>query len=75
MLTMSQINHIKDLSNCGYCISEISEKLVLIWDPGPAQVDFGEADFYEAGNVYCNFCHYLKKYPEFDSYFRKGRTS
>ena len=26
MLKMSQINHIKDLSNCGYRISEISEK-------------------------------------------------
>lgn len=143
MLTMSQINHIKDLSNCGYRISEISEKtganpktirkylaqddfspappvilskpskldpfkpvidewleedkkhwrkqhhtaqrvfdrlvaehgyggsynlvqrymkkrrsvqvekanLELIWDPGPAQVDFGEADFYEAGKL------------------------
>ena len=25
--------------------------------------------------VYCNFCHYLKKYPEFDSYFRKSRPS
>ena len=25
MLTMSQINHIKDLSNCGYRISEISD--------------------------------------------------
>ena len=141
MLTMSQVNHIKDLSNCGYRISEISketgtdpktirkylsqedfspappvtvekpsildpfkpvirewleddkkhwrkqhhtakrvyERLVeeqgyagsysivqrylkkcrsqqvekanleLIWDPGPAQVDFGEADFIEAG--------------------------
>ena len=22
--------------------------------------------------VYCNFCHYLRKYPEFDSYFRKN---
>lgn len=143
MLIMSQINHIKDLSNCGYRISEISEKtgtdpktirkylaredfsptppviqempskldpfksaiqkwleddkkhwrkqhhtakrvyerlkeeygfegsysivqrymkkcrsvqtqkanLELIWDPGPAQVDFGEADFYEAGKL------------------------
>lgn len=141
MLTMSQINHIKDLSNCGYRISEIAKEtgtdpktirkylsqedfspappvlaekpsildpfkpvidqwleedkkhwskqhhtaqrvydrlveeqgytgsysivqrylkkcrtqrvekanLELIWDPGPAQVDFGEADFYEAG--------------------------
>lgn len=143
MLKMSQINHIKDLSNCGYRISEISEKtgadpktirkylaqedfspappviqekpskldpfkpviqgwldedkkhwrkqhhtaqrvfdrlvaehgytgsysvvqrymkkcrirqtekanLELVWDPGPAQVDFGEADFYEAGKL------------------------
>ena len=141
MLTMSQINHIKDLSNCGYRVSEIAKEtgtdpktirkylsqedfsptppvkverpsildpfkpvikqwleddkkhwrkqhhtaqrvydrlaeehgytgsysivqrylkkcrtqrmekanLELIWDPGPAQVDFGEADFYEAG--------------------------
>lgn len=141
MLTMSQINHIKDLSNCGYRISEIAKEtgtdpktvrkylsqedfspepplmvakpsildpfkpvidqwleddkkhwkkqhhtarriyerladeqgytgsysivqrylkkcrtqrvekanLELIWDPGPAQVDFGEADFYESG--------------------------
>ena len=143
MLTMSQINHIKDLSSCGYRISEISEKtgsdpktirkylsqddfspvppiaqenpskldpfkpviqewleedkkhwrkqhhtaqriyerlteehsytgsysivqrylkkcrsqrvekanLELVWDPGPAQVDFGEADFYEVGTL------------------------
>lgn len=143
MLTMPQINHIKDLSNCGYRISEISKKtgtdpktirkylaqddfspvppitqekpskldtfkpviqewlnedkkhwrkqhhtaqrvyerlkeehgytgscsvvqrcmkkcrsvrtekanLELIRDPGPAQVDFGEADFYEAGKL------------------------
>ena len=144
MLKMSQINHIKDLSNCGYRVSEIAketgtdpktirkylsqedfsptppvmverpsnldpfkpviqewleddkkhwskqhhtaqrvyERLVaehgytgsysivqrylkkcrtqrvekanleLIWDPGPAQVDFGEADFYESGKMY-----------------------
>ena len=143
MLAMSQINHIKDLSNCGYRISEISKEtgtdpktirkylsqedfsptppvmakkpsildpfkpiiqkwleddkkhwrkqhhtaqrvydrlvdehgytgsysivqrylkkcrmqqvekanLELVWDPGPAQVDFGEADFYEAGKT------------------------
>lgn len=25
--------------------------------------------------VYCNFCHFLKKYPEFDSYFRKNKHS
>ena len=143
MYAMSQINHIKDLSNCGYRISEISKKtgadpktirkylsqedfspvppvvqtqpskldpfkpvihewldedkkhwrkqhhtaqriyerlveeqgytgsysvvqrylkkcrsvqtekanLELVWDPGPAQVDFGEADFYENGKL------------------------
>lgn len=25
--------------------------------------------------VYCNFCHYLKEYPEFESYFNKKRPS
>lgn len=25
--------------------------------------------------VYCNFCHYLGKYPEFNSYFKKNRPS
>jgi transposase len=32
-------------------------------------------DNHEYNGVYCNFCHYLKKYPEFDSYFRKSRHS
>lgn len=25
--------------------------------------------------TYCNFCNYLRKYPEFDSYFRKHKPS
>lgn len=25
--------------------------------------------------VYCNFCHYLRKYPKFDSYFRKSKPA
>ena len=35
------------------CRSIQTEKanLELIWDPGPAQVDFGEADFYETGKL------------------------
>jgi transposase len=35
------------------CRSQRVEKanLELVWDPGPAQVDFGEADFYEAGTL------------------------
>ncbi len=30
-------------------------------------------DNYGFTGVYCNFCHYLRKYPEFDSYFKKSR--
>ena len=35
------------------CRSVQTEKvnLELVWDPGPAQVDFGEADFYESGKL------------------------
>lgn len=35
------------------CRTRQTEKanLELIWDPGPAQVDFGEADFYEQGKL------------------------
>jgi len=35
------------------CRSQQLEKasLELVWDPGPAQVDFGEADFYENGKL------------------------
>lgn len=32
-------------------------------------------DNHDFTGVYCNFCHSLRNYPEFDSYFRKGRPS
>lgn len=32
-------------------------------------------DNYSYHGVYCNFCHYLKEYPEFDSYFKAKRPS
>lgn len=32
-------------------------------------------DNYNYSGTYCNFCSYLKTYPEFDSYFRKHRPS
>ena len=32
-------------------------------------------DNHNYSGAYCNFCFYLKKYEEFDSYFRKGRPS
>ncbi len=43
MLTMSQINHIKDLSNCGYCISEISQKTCT--DPKTIRKYLSQDDF------------------------------
>ncbi len=32
-------------------------------------------DNHEFTSVYCNFYHYLRRYPEFDCYFRKSRPS
>lgn len=43
MLTMSQINHIKDLSNCGYRISEISKKTGV--DPKTIRKYLAQDDF------------------------------
>lgn len=40
---MSQIKHIKDLSNCGYCISEISEKTGA--DPKTIRKYLSQEDF------------------------------
>ena len=41
------------------------------------EVDRRTVDKYINGftGVYCNFCHYLRKYSEFDSYFRKSKPS
>ena len=43
MLTMSQINYIKELSNCGYRISEISEKTDA--DPKTVRKYLSQDDF------------------------------
>ena len=43
MLDMSQINHIKDLSNCGYRISEINEKTGV--DPKTIRKYLSQEDF------------------------------
>ena len=32
-------------------------------------------DNHDFTGVYCNFCHCLRKYPEFDSYFRKRKIA
>lgn len=49
MLTISQINHIKDLSNCGYRISEISEKTGA--DPKTIRKYLSQEDFSPAPPV------------------------
>ena len=43
MYTMSQINHIKNLSNCGYRISEISKKTGA--DPKTIRKYLSQEDF------------------------------
>ena len=43
MLTMSQINHIKDLNNCGYRISEIAKKTMI--DPKTIRKYLSQEDF------------------------------
>ncbi len=43
MLTMSQVNHIKDLSNCGYRISEISKETDT--DPKTIRKYLSQEDF------------------------------
>lgn len=49
MLTMSQINHIKDLSNCGYRISEISKETGA--DPKTIRKYLSQEDFSPAPPV------------------------
>lgn len=46
MLTMSQINHIKDLSNYGYWITEISKKTGA--DPKMIQETLAQAALYRS---------------------------
>ena len=49
MLTMSQVNHIKDLSNCGYRISEISKETGT--DPKTIRKYLSQEDFSPAPPV------------------------
>ena len=49
MLAMSQINHIKDLSNCGYRISEISKETGT--DPKTIRKYLSQEDFSPAPPV------------------------
>lgn len=68
--------------NCNDCITPFYDIIAELLSDKNQQVFYYRKvlwpylmDNHGFTGVYCNFCHYLKKYPEFDEYFRKGRTS
>ena len=68
--------------NCNDCITPFYDIITELLSDRNQQVFYYRkvlwqylVDNHGFTGVYCNFCHYLKKYPEFDSYFRKGRPS
>ena len=68
--------------NCDDCITPFYDIIAELLSDKSQQVFYYRkvlwqylVDNHGFTGVYCNFCHYLKKYPEFDSYFRKSRPS
>lgn len=68
--------------NCNDCITPFYEIIAELLSDRNQQVFYYRkvlwqylVDNHGFTGVYCNFCHYLRKYPEFDSYFRKSRPS
>lgn len=68
--------------NCNDCITPFYDIIAELLSDRNQQVFYYRKvlwqylmDNHGFTGVYCNFCHYLRKYPEFDSYFRKNRTS
>ena len=68
--------------NCNDCITPFYDIIAELLSDRNQQVFYYRkvlwqylVDNHGFTGVYCNFCHYLKKYPEFDSYFKKGRPS
>ena len=68
--------------NCDDCITPFYETIAELLSDKNQQVFYYRkvlwqylVDNHGFTGVYCNFCHYLRKYPEFDSYFRKSRPS
>ena len=68
--------------NCNDCITPFYDIIAELLSDRNQQVFYYRkvlwqylVDNYGFTGVYCNFCHYLRKYPEFDSYFRKSRSS
>lgn len=68
--------------NCDDCITPFYDIIAELLSNSNQQIFYYRkvlwqylVDNHDFSGVYCNFCHYLKKYPEFDSYFRKSRPS
>ena len=68
--------------NCDDCITPFYDTITELLSDKNQQVFYYRkvlwqylVDNHGFTGVYCNFCHYLRKYPEFDSYFRKSRPS
>lgn len=68
--------------NCDDCITPFYDTIAQLLSDSSQQIFYYWkvlwqylVDNHVFSGVYCNFCHYLKKYPEFDSYFRKSRPS
>lgn len=68
--------------NCDDCITPFYDTIAELLSDKNQQVFYYRkvlwqylVDNHVFTGVYCNFCHYLRKYPEFDSYFRKSRPS
>lgn len=64
--------------NCNDCITPYYDIIAELLSDRNQQVFYYRkvlwqylVDNHGFTGVYCNFCHYLRKYPEFDSYFRK----
>lgn len=71
-----------DTRNCNDCITPFYDLIAELLSDRNQQVFYYRkvlwqylVDNHGFTGVYCNFCHYLRKYPEFDSYFRKSRPS
>lgn len=68
--------------NCDDCITPFYDTIAELLSDKNQQVFYYRkvlwqylVDNHGFTGVYCNFCHYLRKYPEFDSHFRKSRPS
>lgn len=68
--------------NCNNCITPFYDIIAELLSDTSQQVFYYRkvlwqylVDNHGFTGVYCNFCSYLKKYPEFDSYFRKRKPS